>query len=106
ITFRRTHELAASTTTRSLRLCAFRTRSRNTCGFEPLDSFELPIQELLASVSASAVTPATGGSSSRVQLRQTRGSVAFQWIDSALGDAELAEAASRCVLLHGLFEIW
>ncbi|CAM9997330.1 unnamed protein product [Ectocarpus fasciculatus] len=100
VTLRRSNAL--STSTRSLRLVAFRGRSRHTSGFEPYEKFELAPQELIASTSQTN-HPAQ---QDIVRLRQTDGSDVFQWVDSPMDDADLAEAASRCVLLHGLFEVW
>lgn len=99
VTFRgQTSGLASSATARLLRLCAFRSRSRNTYGFEPLDSFELPLQEFVASASASPTALATDeGRSSWIRLQRTRGSDAFRWIDSPMANSELIQAASRCV---------
>ena len=87
----RTNALATPTSaiiTRSLRMCAFRGRSRHTSGFEPYETFELPPQEIKS---------ALGGRDDSVRLKPTRGSDVFQWIDTSVGDEELMEAAARCV---------
>eukprot|EP00903_Cladosiphon_okamuranus_P011379 g10724.t2 len=88
---RRTNALSAST----------RGRSRHTSGFEPFETFELAPQELIASTQ-----PIGAEQQHELHLQPTRGSSVFQWIQSSMADGELAEAASRCVLLHGLFEVW
>lgn len=91
---RRTNGLVFSTT-RALRLVAFRGRSRHTSGFEPFETFELPQQELLTS----ATTAEVGHSEidqQHMYFHPTAGSDVFQWVESPLGDAELARAASRC----------
>ncbi|CAM9766714.1 unnamed protein product [Ectocarpus fasciculatus] len=42
-----------------------------------------------------------------MRLRQTDGSPTFfQWVGSRMDNTDLAEAASRYALLHGLFEVW
>lgn len=83
----RSDALATSTVvTRSLRLCAFRGRSRHTSGFEPYDTFELPPQEIKSALGESGV-----------RLQPTRGSDIFQWIETSVGDEELMGAAARCV---------
>ncbi|CAM9113092.1 unnamed protein product [Scytosiphon promiscuus] len=97
--FRRSNALTVSK--RSLMLVAFRGRSRHTSGFQPPDTFDLAAQELIASASEGA-----GTREQRLHLRPTEGSDVFRWIQSSLRNTELAEAASRCVLLHGLFEVW
>lgn len=87
----RSDALATSTSTiitRSLRMCAFRGRSRHTSGFEPYETFELPPQEM-----KSALRDGDDG----VRLNPTRGSDVFQWIETSVGDEELMEAAARCV---------
>ena len=71
--------------TRSLRLCAFRGRSRHTSGFEPYDTFGLPPQEIKSALRENDV-----------RLQPTRGSDVFQWIETSVGDEELMEAAARC----------
>lgn len=92
ITFR-SNALVVSTITRALRLCAFRGRSRHTSGFEPYETFELPTQELISSA-----TRPIPSEESMIHLRPTRGSDVFQWIDSSMEDAELAQAAARYAL--------
>ncbi|CAM9695881.1 unnamed protein product, partial [Ectocarpus sp. 13 AM-2016] len=79
-----------------------RGRSRHTSGFGPYEKFELAPQELIASTTQTKRSE----QEDTVRLRQTDGSDVFQWVDSRMDDAEIAEAASRCVLLHGLFEVW
>ena len=68
-----------------------RGRSRHTSGFEPFETFELAPQELIASAQP------IGSEQSDVHLQPTQGSPVFQWVQSSLGDAELADAASRWV---------
>lgn len=82
--------------TRALRLCAFRGRSRHTIGFEPADRFELPAHELLAAADVDHGRK----EGHRLSLRPTIGSEVFYWVESSLNDAEIAQAASRCVSLH------
>ncbi|CAM9394937.1 unnamed protein product, partial [Hapterophycus canaliculatus] len=93
--------IALSISTRSLRLVAFRGRSRHTRGFQPSETFALAAQELIASACQGA-----GSRQHDVRLWPTEGSDVFCWVQSSLGNEELAGAASRCVLLHGLFEVW
>ncbi|CAN0403788.1 unnamed protein product, partial [Laminaria digitata] len=71
----RSDAMATSTIiARSLRLCAFRGRSRHTSGFEPYDTFELPPQEIKSAL----------GGESGVRLQPTRGSDVFQWIETSV----------------------
>lgn len=67
-----------------------RGRSRHTSGFEPFETFELAPQELIASAQ-----PIGAEQQHELHLQPTKGSSVFQWIQSSMGDAELAEAASR-----------
>lgn len=85
-------------TTRALRLVAFRGRSRNTSGFEPFETFELPQKELLTSATTTEVGESSPGTDQSLYFHPTSGSDVFQWVESPLGDAELAAAASRCAV--------
>lgn len=67
-----------------------RGRSRHTSGFEPFETFELAPQELISSTQ-----PVGAEQQHDLHLQPTKGSSVFQWIQSSMGDAELAEAASR-----------
>lgn len=73
---------------------------RHTSGFEPYETFELPLRELIAAASREVYPK---DSSSYVRLRPTGGSDVFRWVESSMGDAELAEAAARCEQHSRLF---
>jgi tRNA (guanine10-N2)-methyltransferase len=82
-------------------LAVFRSPSRNTYGFAIDGSYALPEEELQASYTAAAMQNDTAA---QIHYIKTQGSKEFTFVHGT-AERALITAASRCVLLHGLYDV-
>jgi tRNA G10 N-methylase Trm11 len=83
-------------------LAVFRSPSRNTYGFVINGIYTLPEEELQAAYAAAALKQ--GDTTAQIDCAKTQGSKEFAFVQATAENALIA-AASRCILLHGLYDV-